>query len=194
MTTESSMMRKSGYSALTSTCPGFLTASQANRMDNLDGMTSTADNQKRPMSKTSHKRTIDFGSAIPFSEIPQIIEDGFEVQRRRFAQGDQKVLAHYETAQECLAQALGDPLCDLLLILVMTICSSSERLDVRIGDKRFSVLHNPKNQAMMAECLVTRMLWFLRPLAFPWDRDNGQVLRVPEMIKKMGKCIKLNEC
>ncbi|KAK8917674.1 hypothetical protein VCV18_008994 [Metarhizium anisopliae] len=174
--------------------PGFpncLTSKQdgqPGRNDINSGQSEEIDVEDEP------QRTIDFGSAIPFSEIPQIIEDGFEVQRRRFAQGDQKVLAHYETAQECLAQALGDPLCDLLLILVMTICSSSERLDVRIGDKRFSVSHRPKNQATMAVCLVTRMLWFLRPLAFPWDRDNGQVLRVPEMIKKMGKCIKLNEC
>jgi hypothetical protein len=29
------------------------------------------------------------------------------------------------------------------------------------------------------------MLWFLRPEAFPWQADDGMVLRVSEMTKKM---------
>ena len=34
-----------------------------------------------------------------------------------------------------------------------------------------------RKDAQFAPNLVTRMLWFLRPKAFPWDKDEGVVLR-----------------
>ena len=34
---------------------------------------------------------------------------------------------------------------------------------------------------------VTYMLWFLRPKDFPWEKDAGMVLRVPEMTKELQK-------
>lgn len=65
---------------------------------------------------------IDFRYAIPFREIPQIIEEGFEASRKLFAHGNPKVLAHYEAARDCLEQCLGDPLCDVLLMIVPNFC------------------------------------------------------------------------
>jgi hypothetical protein len=30
------------------------------------------------------------------------------------------------------------------------------------------------------------MLWFLHPEWFPWEEDDEMILRVPEMVKKIG--------
>ena len=43
---------------------------------------------------------------------------------------------------------------------------------------------------MFAASLVTRMLWFLRPKAFPWETNDGVILRVPDMTKKIGRSSK----
>ena len=131
--------------------------------------------------------SINFGCPFPFSEIPPLIEDGFRACRQAFARGDQRVLAHYELARKCLGQALGDPLCDLLLLIVLTICSSSDRLDVRPGEDCFSVSDKSNNPALLAACLTTRTLWFLRPEVFSWKENTGQVLSVHEMAKKIGE-------
>lgn len=150
----------------------------------------TEKDRRRPEyieAKNEQQYVIDFGSAIPFSEIPQIIEDGFQVFRQTFAGGDQRVLAHYERARECLAQALGDPQCDLMLMLVLTLCASSETVGVTVGERIFSLAGRKIPPATYAATLVTRMLWFWRREAFPWDEDEGLVLRVPEMVKKIGK-------
>ena len=138
--------------------------------------------------KRARRRRIYFGYAIPFEEVPELVLRGFREQREKGGKVSENVLSHYEAALQCLRSCLGDPRCDVLLILVLTICSSSERLDVKEKEAEFSLSDKPNSPAMLAACLVTRMLWFLRRDAFPWTRDAGQVLRVPEMIKKMGEC------
>lgn len=65
---------------------------------------------------------IEFGCSIPFTNIPLLIEDGFDDIQRPRACRDQKVLAHYNAGRDCLAQALGDPLCDAI---VLTFANSS---------------------------------------------------------------------
>ncbi len=137
--------------------------------------------------KRARRRKIDFGCAIPFTEVPELIRTGFREQRDKGGKVSERVLSHYQVALQCLQECLGDPRCDLLLMLVLTVCSSSERLDVKEGEHHFSASDRPNNPTMLAACLVTRMLWFLRRESFPWSKDEGQVLRVPEMIKKMGK-------
>ncbi len=136
--------------------------------------------------KRFKRRRIHFGSNIPFTEIPALIQEGFRRQREQKGPTGERVRSHYQAALHCLQNCLGDPRCDLMLMLVLTICSSSERLDVQEGDRHFSVSTKPNNPAVLAACLVTRMLWFLRPEAFPWQRDEAQVLRVPDMVKKIG--------
>lgn len=66
-----------------------------------------------------------------------------------------------------LRECLENPRCDLLLMLALTVCSSSERLDVKENEHHFSVSDKPNNPTMLAACLVTRMLWFLRRESFP---------------------------
>jgi hypothetical protein len=67
---------------------------------------------------------IDFGCAVPFTEIPLPIEEGFEASWKLFTHRNPKVLAHYEAACGCLEQCIGEPLCDVLLMIVLTFSSS----------------------------------------------------------------------
>ncbi|KAJ9413916.1 hypothetical protein QL093DRAFT_2569888 [Fusarium oxysporum] len=57
--------------------------------------------------------------------------------------------------------------------------------EVRPNTKGFSVTAKRRDPALLAANMVTRMLWFLRPEAFPWDKDQDTVLRVSEMTKKI---------
>jgi hypothetical protein len=138
---------------------------------------------KRP---SLRKSAIDFGCAIPFKTIPQVVADGFRQQEKVFKTGNRGILEHYQTARQCLASCLGDPLCDLMLMIVLTLASSSVTPTVAPKDHEFS--SGPKkDNSMFAANLVTRMLWFFKPNCFPWDADDGVVLRVSEMTKKIGK-------
>ncbi|EXL38919.1 hypothetical protein FOCG_18451 [Fusarium oxysporum f. sp. radicis-lycopersici 26381] len=129
---------------------------------------------------------IDLGCKIPFKQIPDIVERGFTEIRRLFAKGDQGVLSHYCAAYCCLTECLEDPLCDLMLILTLTITASSATPEVRPNTKGFSATTKRRDPALLAANMVTRMLWFLRPDAFPWDKDrDDSVLRVSEMTKKI---------
>lgn len=140
-------------------------------------------NAQQPLPR---KKAIDFGCSIPFTAIPQLVEDGFLEQEKAFRKGDQSILEHYQAARQCLAECLGDPLCDLMLILALTLASSSETPTIAPKASTFSVGPKKRN-SMFAANLVTRMLWFLRPSYFPWVADNGLILRVSEMTKKVGK-------
>lgn len=137
--------------------------------------------------RPAKRRVIDFGCEVPFTRIPGIIEDGFQLQERNFKRGDQRVLEHYEVARHCLEECLGDPLCDLLLMIALTFASSSVTPEVAPNSKGFGAAAKRKDPALLAVNLVTRMLWFLRPQRFPRDADCGSVLRVSEMTKKIGK-------
>ncbi len=139
------------------------------------------DKMKRPIKR----RRIDFGCAIPFTNIPKLVEDGFKQQEKNFRNQDQKVLEHYQAARLCLAGCLGDPLCDLMLMLALTLASSSVTPTVAPKTRHFSI-GAKKDAPLFAANLVTKMLWFLRPQAFPWKTDAGSVLRIPEMTKKLG--------
>lgn len=131
------------------------------------------------------RRVIDFGHKIPFDTVPEIIKDGFRLQEILLRKGDQRVLEHYQLALHCLGKCLGDPLCDLMLMMVLTLSSSSATPSVGPNSHEFEA-GKRKDPAIFAATMVTRMLWFLRPEDFPWEEDTNSVLRVPEMTKKMG--------
>jgi hypothetical protein len=121
---------------------------------------------------------------IPFEQIPELVKEGFEAQEQHFKRGDQRVLEHYQVARNCLQSCLGDPLCDLLLLLALTLGSCSVTPTVLPGTQDFAVGAR-KDPASFTANLVTRMLWFLRPEQFPWTGSNGVILPVGEMTKKM---------
>jgi hypothetical protein len=154
-------------------------------------LSAPAGSLKRAAMEAQHKakrqRTaswIDFGSAIPFIQIPGLVKQGFEALERQFQKGDRRVLEHYQVARNCLDSCLGDPLCDLMLMLVLTLASCSVTPTVAPQSRHFAV-GAKKDPALFAANLVTRMLWFLRPQHFPWKEDHQLVLRVPEMTKKI---------
>jgi hypothetical protein len=129
-------------------------------------------------------RAIDFGCPIPFTQIPELLKQGFEALERQFQKGDQRVLEHYQVARNCVESCLGDPLCDLMLVLVLSLASCSVTPTVAPQNRHFTDGAR-KDPALFAANLVTRMLWFLRPQHFPWKEDDRMVLRVPEMVKKI---------
>ena len=130
------------------------------------------------------RRVIHLGYEVPFVRIPDLIEDGFNALKKLFLKGNQRILEHYDFARNCLASCLGDPLCDVLLMLVLTLGSCSVTPSVPASGQGFEV-GSRKDAAQFAANLTTRMLWFLRPQAFPWDQDDGMVLRISEMTKKI---------
>ncbi len=67
------------------------------------------------------RKRIDFGCAIPFTNIPKLIKNGFKLQEKNFQNKDQMVLEYYQAAQLCLVGYLGDPLCDIILMLALTL-------------------------------------------------------------------------
>jgi hypothetical protein len=129
-------------------------------------------------------RQIDFGCEVPFTQMPELVKQGFEALERQFQKGDQRILEHYQVAQNCFDSCLGDPICDLMLMLVLTLASCSVTPTVAPQTHHFDVGAR-KDPALFAANLVTRMLWYLLPEHFPWEEDNQLVLRVPEMTKKI---------
>jgi hypothetical protein len=136
------------------------------------------------LNRLAKRQVIDLGSDIPFVTIPPIVEAGFRGLEKLFATGNAQVFQHYHVARNCLEQCLGDPLCDLLLMIVLTLSSSSVTPWVAVAGRQFEAGKH-KDPALFAANLATRMLWFLRPEAFPWDEDAGMVLRISEMTKKI---------
>ena len=67
------------------------------------------------------------------------------------------------------------------------LAKNVDRAAVAVKEQEFSV-GQKRDGGLVAANLATRMLWFLRPEHFPWDQDDGVVLRVSEMTKKIGKC------
>lgn len=134
--------------------------------------------------RPAKRQVIDLGHEVPFTSIPKIVEDGFRAQEKIFAKGNQRILEHYHIARNCLQRSLGDPLCDVLLMLVLTLSASSITPTVAAKSHHFEGGAR-KDPGLFAASMVTRMLWFLHPEAFPWEQDDGMVLRVSEMTKKI---------
>ncbi|RFU29644.1 hypothetical protein B7463_g6702, partial [Scytalidium lignicola] len=127
---------------------------------------------------------IDFGCTIPFIEVLEIIEREFKaVKNHKYI--DPKVKGHYETAYKCLKKCLRirDPLCDILLMIVLTYTSFTDTPALPIRSWNFEAGER-KDFAYLAVTLTTRMLWFLYPRSFLWE-DGEASYYVPEMTKKL---------
>lgn len=137
--------------------------------------------------KRAKRQKIDFHCNVPFRTVPRLIVDGFKKLECIFEKGDSRILNHYQKARNCLEQCLGNPLCDLMLMMVLTISASSVTPHIAPKEHTFSEAPKKKDSALLAANMVTRMLWFLRPTDFPWgNKDDGSILRISEMTKKIG--------
>jgi hypothetical protein len=141
--------------------------------------------------KRPRRRVIDFGQPLPFTSVPPLVLEGFQKLDRTFENGNIRIQAHYLAAHSCLVLSLGEPLCDLMLMLTLTMAASSATPTVASYGRTFEAASKKKDPAMLAANMVTRMLWFLKPGAFPWD-DSSRALSVNEMTKKMGKHLGLH--
>lgn len=139
-----------------------------------------SENSKRPRVP----RRIEFGCEIPFTKIPDLVDEGLRAQDRQFENGDTRIREHYCMVRHCLDACLGDPLCDLMLMYTLTLASCS--VTPTVVDERFDV-GKRKDDKVFAANLVTRMLWYLRPADFPWSKEEeeGGVMSIPEMTKKI---------
>ncbi|KAH6955968.1 hypothetical protein BKA56DRAFT_624828 [Ilyonectria sp. MPI-CAGE-AT-0026] len=100
---------------------------------------------------------IDFGCSIPFTEVPPCIARGMELTYDLYVSSHAKVLAHYENARNCLEKALGDPLCNLLLIIVSTFTSSTA--SPTLPRNKDNLEPGPRrNRHLLAVTLMTKML------------------------------------
>lgn len=148
--------------------------------------------QDGPIRKRPRKQRIDFGCTIPFEDVPPLIQAGFKRLKKLFEKShdDHKILEHYQQAYNTLQDILGTKMCDLMLMLVLTLSSSSVTPQVAPKERCFSGApkEKQKEQSLLAANMVTRMLWFLQPNNFPWGaEDHGTILRISEMTKKIGK-------
>ncbi|KAJ0297236.1 hypothetical protein Brms1b_013626 [Colletotrichum noveboracense] len=133
------------------------------------------------------RRTISFGCGFPFTDVPSLITDGFLKAKAIFSnKGDLRVLDHYQLAINCLSNNIDDPLCCLMLMITLTVCSSSETPEVAPGSREFGTAAKRKDPAQLALVMVTRMMWFLYPASFPWKKgSSGTAYDVAEMTKKI---------
>lgn len=139
--------------------------------------------------KKARRQVIDFGCELPFKAIPRIIQDGFAQHYKTCEQeGTPAAANHYQTAHNCLVRLIGDgdARCDLMLMLALTVAASSATPKMKTKELGFEVAARKKESDRVAAALVTRMLWFLQPDAFPSDKEENGVLSMASMTKKMG--------
>lgn len=128
------------------------------------------------------RQVVDFGCDISFTTIPKTVQDGFEklFNQPQSMNRDKLILNHYRVAHKHLATCLGVFWVDLMLMLAMTLAAVHANGRVFTGAE-------PRDPDIVAARLVTRMLWFLEPGAFPWgDKDIEGVLRVSAMSQELG--------
>lgn len=143
---------------------------------------------RRAQEQLKPLRKMSFGSAFPFTAIPGLVHDGFKKAQENFTRGDTKVLDHYQLAIWCLTENLDNPACQLMLLLTLTVCASSETPDFNMERHEFISAAKKKDAAQLALVMVTRMLWYLYPKSFPWSKGSGgTAYDVAEMTKKIGK-------
>ena len=86
--------------------------------------------------------------------------------------------------RNCLESCLEELACDLLLMLVLTMASSSATPTMLPGKHEFEIGAS-KNASSFVANLATHMLWFLRPDHFTMAGGNSTVLSITKMTKKI---------
>jgi hypothetical protein len=116
-----------------------------------------------------------------------MILEGFGKLEKNYDKTDPMAVRHINRARSCLAECLGDPLCDMMLLLALTFgaCTVTPHID-EMGAE-FHPAAKRKDSDMLAATMVIRMLWFMRREEFPWDDTGGKMLSVGKMTQKIGK-------
>ncbi|KAG6094934.1 hypothetical protein E4U14_008369 [Claviceps sp. LM454 group G7] len=144
-------------------------------------------NLQRELAAQNEVSVIDFGCEFPFKEIPHLIQQGYDETLTI----NDRIKAHYSVTMSSLSGHIGHPFCQLMLMLILTICASTETPQVLPETREFSVStdNRHRDKAQLALVMATRMLWFLFPNEFSWTEDPWvNALSVKEMTKKIGTC------
>ncbi|PNP78576.1 hypothetical protein FNYG_08088 [Fusarium nygamai] len=142
---------------------------------------------REPATKRSRKRKIDVGCEVPFKKVPQIIQEGFGKLEKNYARTDPIAVRHLNQAYSCLVDCLGDPLCNMIILLALTFgaCTVTPYIDEQ-GDE-FYAAKKRKEPDMLAATMVIQMLWFMRKEAFLWEDTDEKVLSVAKITQKISK-------
>jgi hypothetical protein len=116
-------------------------------------------------------QTIDLGYEVPFTSVPSVIKEGFYAEIDRVIKRDMGLAEHYQTALNCLADHRESWQCELLLMLVLTVFSSSVVPSVTAESRVIDVGPRKTDTRQFTANLVTHMLWYLYPKEFPWDNN-----------------------
>ncbi|KAG6043141.1 hypothetical protein E4U33_001755 [Claviceps sp. LM78 group G4] len=128
---------------------------------------------------------IDFGCKYPFEQIPPLLQEGFD---NPFSD-DLQTLAHYELVRLTLSANIAHPFCQLMLMFILTLCSSTETPQVCPKEYHFSACADAphKDEAQLALVMATRLLWYLFPSNFPGKQQlPPAAYNISEMTKKIG--------
>ena len=133
-----------------------------------------AERIQRPLKK----RFIDFGCQVPFTRIPAFVEKGFEEIDNIFSRenSNNKVREHYQFARICLQGSLDIDLCDLLLMLVLTVSSSSVTPEVSQVGKGYQKATKQRDMAQFAAAISVVVV--LRPSDSKIEAVTVQVLTI----------------
>jgi len=137
--------------------------------------------------KKRKKRIIDLGAEIPFTRVPKVVQEGFDKLVKSHQKTDPELIRHLRLAHSCLVQCLGDPLCDLMLMLALTFAACTTTPSIEMGETEFRPAQRQRDADMLAATMVTRMLWFMRPKEFPWEEEMRGVLPIKKITPKIGE-------
>ena len=87
--------------------------------------------------KRKRKRRIDLGSEIPFKKVPKAVQEGFAKLEGYYTKTDLSAVRHLTLAYSCLVDCLGDPLCDLMLMLALTFAACTVTPQIGEGEAEF---------------------------------------------------------
>ncbi|KAG6310369.1 hypothetical protein E4U22_003315 [Claviceps purpurea] len=141
-------------------------------------------NLQRELAAQNEVSVIDFGCEFPFREIPHLIQQGYDETLTT----NNRIKAHYSVTMCSLSGHIDHPFCQLMLMLILTICASTETPQVLPQSQKFSAStdNGHRDKAQLALVMATRMLWFLFPNEFSWTEDPWVIaLSVKEMTKKI---------
>jgi len=146
-----------------------------------------AEQSRAALSTSLAKRTrytINFEKPLPFKTVPDIVCKGFDRIEGKAGEGPAR--NHYIEARACLNACLGQPLCNLMLMLAVTFSECTVTPCIPEKERSFTAAKVKKDSQLLAATMVTRMLWYLRPQDFPADADARGVLCVKKMTTKIG--------
>lgn len=130
---------------------------------------------------------INFGCEFPFKAVPEVLVNALKHVEDMFGtEGDVKVVEHYRLGVECVRSNIDDPLCQLMLMIVLTISSSTETPKVAASSRRITAAARRKDPGQLALVMALRMCWHLYRSYFPWTKGTGgTAYDVSEMTKKI---------